>query len=184
MLHIDIGLLSNRCLIVHKQAQPEGGVQLRGSWCQQSASRDVGTFTTRPWRVLSRPEGPNHRPHPHKTIFIFSGLVGDFPFYHYKGVVINKNTLFYKLGQELYFLIRKKGCSMMKGGLKRPMGWSKRWRPMWSSWPSPRPSARPRWRSISTWSPWRMPTTQCASANEASPLSQINSTLYIGMGER
>ena len=137
-------------------------------------------------------EPPNSSPKDNLHFFRFGWIFSckPIPFHTFWGgftiirVFYETKITFFMLGQELYFLIRKKGCSMMKGGLKRPMGWSKRWRPMWSSWPSPRPSPRPRWRSISTWSPWRMPTTQCASANEASPLSQINLTLYIGMGER
>ena len=72
---------------------------------------------------------------------------------------------------------------MRRGGLKRRMEWSKRLRLTWSSWPSQRKSHPPHLQSISTWSLWRMSTTQCAFVNEASLLLLINLTLCIGKGE-
>ena len=68
-------------------------------------------------------------------------------------------------------------------GLKRLMEWSVRLRLTWSSWPSHLASPPPPLQSISTWSRWRMSTTQCASVNEASLLLLINLTLCIGKGE-
>ena len=72
---------------------------------------------------------------------------------------------------------------MRRGGLKRRMEWSKRLRLTWSSWPSQRKSPPPHLQSISTWSLWRMSTTQCAFVNEASLLLLINLTPCIGKGE-